>query len=151
LLWAWWFWTLIAIASAATSHWQTAISTLAVAIVTRVRDTPEARPSVFASPRVDRGTTAAPKPEARPAPPAVQPPAVQPADPPPADPPPVVVEPAEPAAPPEPSQLFRSDDGPVVDDDAARRMLEDLERDARTEMDGVRAGRRRDPWPRSGR
>jgi eukaryotic-like serine/threonine-protein kinase len=117
-----------------------AAALLAVAIVTRVREPSPPRPNIFASPRVDRGTTAAPKPAPKPAP-------IAPAPAPP---------PAEPAVPDEPptdqaipSQLFDAS-GNLVDDDAARRMLEELERDARTELDGVRRSRR-GTWFRNGR
>ena len=45
MLWAWWFWTLIAIAAAYTSHWQTAFSTLVVAIVTYLVTPPTVSPT----------------------------------------------------------------------------------------------------------
>lgn len=113
-----------------------AAALLAVAIVTRVREPAPAKPSVFASPRVDRGTT--PPPKATPVPE-----------------PPAELSPPPELAPPEPpsdeaaSQLFDSN-GPVVDDDAARQMLHELERDARTEVEGVRRSRR-GRWFRYGR
>jgi len=124
---------------------------LAVAIVTRVREPREPRPSIFASPRVDRGATA-PRPRVDPAPIApVDPAPVAPPDPAPTA-PTAPVEPAPPPAPAAPdhepareppadeataSQLF-DQHGNVVDDDAARALLRELERDARTEMDGFR-------------
>jgi serine/threonine-protein kinase len=113
-----------------------AAALLAVAIVTRVREPSQPKPSIFASPRVDRGTTPAPKP--KPVPPVVIPPDAAP------------VEPSLPEPPADeamPSQLFDSS-GNLVDDDAARRMLQELERDARIEVDGVRKSRRGNRWRR---
>jgi eukaryotic-like serine/threonine-protein kinase len=114
-----------------------AAALLAVAIVTRVREPSPPKPNIFASPRVDRGNTPAPKP--KPAPPVA---------------PDAVPDPAEPAVLVDPpphdeatSQLFDSD-GSIVDDDAARRMLQELERDAKSELDGVRKGRRGNRWRR---
>ena len=133
---------------------------LAVAIVTRMRETRDPRPSVFASPRVDRGTTV---PKAAPVP--VDPAPIAPVDPSPvapapAEPSPVApgdpapVAPGEPTTPATPdrapappadeataTRLF-DQDGNVVDDATAREMLRALERDARTEMDGFRRDRR---------
>jgi cardiolipin synthase len=45
LIWAWWFWTLVAILSAYTSHWQTALSTLVVAILTYLVTPPTVSPT----------------------------------------------------------------------------------------------------------
>ena len=45
LIWAWWFWTLITITAALTSHWGTAFSTLAVAIVTYLVTPPTVSPT----------------------------------------------------------------------------------------------------------
>jgi cardiolipin synthase len=45
LIWAWWFWTLIVIASAYTSHWQTAMWTLLAAIVTYLVTPPTVSPT----------------------------------------------------------------------------------------------------------
>jgi serine/threonine protein kinase len=116
---------------------------LALAIVTRVREPREPKPSVFASPRVDRGTTPAPKP--KPQPPAVVAPEPDLAPPPPepAPPPSPLIAPIDPPSdppsdplpdpPPDEPRLF-DENGNIVDDDTARRMLQELERDARTEM-----------------
>jgi serine/threonine protein kinase len=114
---------------------------LAFAIRTRVQDTSEPRPAVFASPRVNRPATPKPKPTP---PPAVVTPAPAPA-PAPAPEPAAPVAPEPPASPDpwtEPSKLF-DHDGNLVDDDTARKMLQELERDARTELDGVRRSDRR--------
>ena len=120
-----------------------AVCLLAFAILTRVRDTSEPKPAVFASPRVNRPTTPKPKPPVVAPAPAPEPtPIPEPAAPEP---------PAELAAPtaPDPwtddretSQLF-DHDGNLVDDDTAKKMLQELERDARTEIDGVRRSDRR--------
>jgi cardiolipin synthase len=45
LIWAWWVWTLIAVAAAATSNWQAAISTLVVAIFTYLVTPPGVSPT----------------------------------------------------------------------------------------------------------
>ena len=116
---------------------------LAFAIRTRVQDTSEPRPAVFASPRVNRPATPAPK-KATPVTPAPAPvpaPAPIPAPAPP-EPPPELAAPPSPDPWTEPSKLF-DHDGNLVDDDTARKMLQELERDARTELDGVRRSDRR--------
>ncbi|MDQ3341802.1 MAG: serine/threonine protein kinase [Myxococcota bacterium] len=117
---------------------------LVFAILTRVRDTSEPKPAVFASPRVNRPATPAPKP--RPPPPVVAPtpaPAPEPAAPePPPKPTPPAVDPWPAPADQGTSQLF-DQNGNLVDDDTARKMLQELERNARTELDGVRRFERR--------
>jgi serine/threonine-protein kinase len=102
---------------------------LALAIFTRMREPSTPQPAIFASPRVNRAPTPAPKPTP---PPKIVAPVV----------PPAPVAPAEPEPPSPPSQLFDSN-GNLVDDDTAQKMLQELERDARTEVDGVRRFERR--------
>ena len=122
-----------------------AVCLLAFAILTRVRDTSEPKPAVFASPRVNRPATPKPKPAPAPVVPAPVPaPVPEPAAP---EPPAELAAPTAPA--PDPwtddgvtSQLF-DPDGNLVDDATARKMLKELERDARTELDGVRRFDRR--------
>ena len=96
---------------------------LAIAIVVRMRDASPPKPSVFASPRVDRAPTVPRKPAPAPAPaPAAPAPPAQPT-------------PAMPVAPP---SAFPNEPDELLDDETAREMLELLERDARRELDGVR-------------
>jgi len=45
LIWAWWFWTLVSITAAFTEHWQTALYTLAAAIVTYLVTPPTVSPT----------------------------------------------------------------------------------------------------------
>lgn len=110
---------------------------LALAIVTRMRATAEVKPAVFASPRVNKAKPPPPKPE-----------------------PPVVAErvpepPADVASGPElapPEEAIAEEPpeqdpwGPpgqaLVDDETARRMLEQFERDAQSEMNRYRKQRR---------
>ena len=45
LLWAWWFWTLVAATAAYTSHWETALYTLVAAIITYLVTPPTVSPT----------------------------------------------------------------------------------------------------------
>ncbi len=120
---------------------------LAAAVVVRVRE-PSPETPVFSSSRVDRPPTAAPS----------TPPAAKPVDPPPAapDPSPPASDPSGPVdpyasngtgqpsppdepAPPDPwTDEARIAPNDHIDDDTARALLRDLERDAHREVDGFR-------------
>ncbi|HLL21948.1 MAG TPA: hypothetical protein VK427_07450, partial [Kofleriaceae bacterium] len=102
-----------------------AAALLGVAISSRLRDPAPAKPNVFASPRVDRGATAKPKPATPPAPDPVPPVAK------------LLPDLPSPAAP------LDDQDGKLVDDERAQEMLRALERDAQRELDRYRARRSR--------